>query len=83
MLYFKQTSFGMWFYHGYMVYFVGVYNYICEHSETRYYALLSLIFHVYVYILACEAKTLYLSPLILFDIYMNGVIRKKYSGKQF
>lgn len=71
----------MWFYNGYMVYFVGVYNYICEYLEIRYYVLFLLIFYVYVYILVCEVKIFYFSLLILFDIYMNGVIRKKYFGK--
>lgn len=58
-------------------------NYICEHSEIRHYVLLSLISHVYVCTFACEAKQLHISPLILFAIYMNGVIRKNILENNF
>lgn len=50
----------MQLYHRYMFYFVGVHDYICEHSDTRPYSVLSLIPHVYVYTFAREAKQLHL-----------------------
>lgn len=83
ILYCKKASSCVQFCHRYMFYFVDIHNYICEHSETRPYAVLLLISHVYVYTFACEAKQLHLCPLILFGIYMKGFIGKNHSRKQF
>lgn len=72
----KHLSHCIQLYHRYMFYFVGVHNYICEHSDTRPYSVLSVIHHPYVYTIECEAKQLHLCLLLLFGMYMNGVIRK-------